>query len=189
MELNNVTLFGIDTVNFDKLQMAAEISSMNITFADTVLLSDKDLTINNVHEYSKFLLQNTHKFVKTEFVLIIQADGFILNPTAWDNRFLDYDYIGAPWPNGMVGNGGFSLRSRRLMERVSKITYYPRNEDAFICQDYYDLLTSEGYTFAPEELANTFSFEGNYKRGRKWNGEFGFHSFKVTDLSNYFKRK
>ena len=41
------------------------------------------------------------------------------NPAAWDAAFLDCDYLGAKWfwhNDGMrVGNGGFSLRSRRLL--------------------------------------------------------------------------
>lgn len=40
-------------------------------------------------------------------------------------RFMEYDYIGAPWlgpvcenPHVRIGNGGFSLRSRALMEDI-----------------------------------------------------------------------
>lgn len=47
-------------------------------------------------------------------------------PNASQVRFLDNEYIGAPWkhpvppcPNG-VGNGGFSLRDIRAMLRITK---------------------------------------------------------------------
>jgi hypothetical protein len=42
--------------------------------------------------------------------------------------FLDYDFIGAPWPEGqeenslLVGNGGFSLRSKsKLLACLAKV--------------------------------------------------------------------
>ena len=31
-------------------------------------------------------------------MLIVQDDGFIINKNLWDEEFLSYDYIGAPWP-------------------------------------------------------------------------------------------
>ena len=49
--------------------------------------------------YSKFMLQDLYKFVDTKFCLVIQSDGFVINPNLWTNQFLEYDYIGAPWPN------------------------------------------------------------------------------------------
>ena len=49
----------------------------------------------------------------------MQWDGYAVNPGAWDAAFLDCDYLGAKWSwhkDAMrVGNGGFSLRSRRLL--------------------------------------------------------------------------
>ena len=56
--------------------------------------------------------------IKTEFMLGIHDDGFVINPNLWTDQFLKYDYIGAPWSHTIpyygqkyrVGNGGFSLR-------------------------------------------------------------------------------
>ena len=33
----------------------------------------------------------------------------------FDDKFLKYDYIGAPWVNRNVGNGGFSFRNKNIM--------------------------------------------------------------------------
>ena len=30
--------------------------------------------------------------------MLIHSDGYVINPSAWRDDFLDYDYIGAPWP-------------------------------------------------------------------------------------------
>ena len=38
------------------------------------------------------------EYINSEHVLVIQDDGHIVNPDIWDDNFLDYDYIGAPWP-------------------------------------------------------------------------------------------
>lgn len=57
-----------------------------------------------------------------EKILIYQEDSCIFNSNIDD--FLQYDYIGAPWPIGqddnanLVGNGGFSLRSKSVMLKV-----------------------------------------------------------------------
>lgn len=36
-------------------------------------------------------------YIETPHVLVVQYDGFILNPDAWTDEFLEYDYVGAPW--------------------------------------------------------------------------------------------
>ena len=62
-----------------------------------------------------------NNYFDTDYVLTFQSDGFILNPDAWTDEFFNYDYIGAPWGDNRyaVGNGGFSFRSKKLMNFVS----------------------------------------------------------------------
>ncbi len=73
-------------------------------------------------EYSNFVFRRLHSHVSSSYIIVGQWDGFILNPELWDDDWLSYDYIGAPWPQFEppynVGNGGFSLRSRRLLEAL-----------------------------------------------------------------------
>lgn len=120
--------------------------------------------------------------VKTSHFLTVQWDGWVLDAQAWDPAFLDYDYIGAPWhwhpPGSQVGNGGFSLRSRRLMEFLAerrKRFRYSYPEDDVICRRYRPALEAEGFRFAPVELAFRFSFE----HGRPSDfPTFGYHDFR-----------
>lgn len=80
----------------------------------------------DAREYNRFMLQDLHKYVDTPHVLTFQTDGFILNPQLWDDDFLNYDYIGAPWADPQplrVGNGGFSLRSQKMLKRGSELEY------------------------------------------------------------------
>ena len=69
--------------------------------------------------YSRFVLKSLLEHVETPHVLLIQWDGYVVNPAAFEPAFLECDYIGAKWfwfNDGMrVGNGGFSLRSRKLL--------------------------------------------------------------------------
>ena len=135
------------------------------------------MSINSRQAYSKFVLQELHKYIKTDYVLMVQWDGWIINKNAWTDQFLDYDYIGAVWPwhpEGLrVGNGGFSLRSKKLLELTAepKFQYSDKNEDDLICHLNRDFLVSNGIKFAPENLARQFSFEREVTNLET----FGFH--------------
>jgi hypothetical protein len=68
--------------------------------------------IGSKEAYSYFCTYNLSKYVEGTHCLIVQPDGFILNPKAWTNSFLKYDYIGAPWrfkDEHNVGNGALAL--------------------------------------------------------------------------------
>lgn len=133
------------------------------------------------------MIKDLHKYVDTDFAMCIQWDAFILNPDAWEEDFLSYDYIGAPWwfsDDRNVGNGGFSIRSRKFLEVASTLPLKNFNpEDLVLCRTYRNLLLERDIRFAPEALAAKFSREGNQKYGRTWKGEFGFHDFEMTDVS------
>lgn len=128
-------------------------------------------------EYSHFVLRRLPALIRSPFVLVTQWDGFVVDPSAWSDEFLGYDYIGAVWPDQpaqrCVGNGGFSLRSQRLLQagldpRIS--VEHP--EDLMLASRFRDLLEREhGVRFAPPPLARRFAFENEAPRGAC----FGFH--------------
>ena len=72
--------------------------------------------------YSQLMLKSLLPHIDTPHALVIQWDGYVVNARAWDPAFLDCDYIGAKWywhGDGLrIGNGGFSLRSRRLLRAL-----------------------------------------------------------------------
>lgn len=151
-------------------------------------------------EYNYITLQLIPKVVEEDYNLIIHADGFAVNPDAWDDEFLRYDYIGARWNNGLVGNGGFSLRSRKLYDALIqlKVPYktedFPRHivddpqnyvydsfgekvipEDNIICKIYRAVLSSHyGISFPSSDIVEKFSIEHNMQS--PWLGKsLGFH--------------
>jgi hypothetical protein len=100
----------------------------------------------NYHEYGWFMMFALWRVVHTEFALVVQEDGWVVNADNWRDEFLNCDYIGAPihlaridtpqgtyWRNHFawadelhkpdhvvrpIQNGGFSLRSRRFMRAL-----------------------------------------------------------------------
>lgn len=76
----------------------------------------------NSRTYSEFVASREFLAqIHTETFLIAQTDSMI-NPNQKGllQKFLQYDYVGAPWPwdHLHVGNGGFSLRKRSAMLRI-----------------------------------------------------------------------
>jgi hypothetical protein len=202
----------IDAIN------ALRVSSHYINFGEILLISPtlpielpkniKHININKITwiEYNQFIISELYKYINTEYCILIQTDGFILNAHLWTNEFLKYDYIGhafdfinCPWQiNGVdpkiveqkgilglnrVGNGGFSFRSKKLLKTTSEIPYKcEKGEDAFICNDNYDFLIKKEIKFASVEIADLFS-----KDYSKYNTDtFGFHGNKEI-LKNIYE--
>lgn len=189
LQLNEVTLIGVDCVNIERLILACEISRKNVVFGDIKLLTSipskhpYTIPIRNlasIRDYSNFMIKDLYYFIETKYALVIQWDGFLLSPSSWKNYFLNYDYIGAPWKDHSVGNGGFSLRSRALLRQLAeddKISnFHP--EDFVICKYYRKYLERKGFAFPSEHIALEFSVES-----QSWDGQFGFHQTDITKFN------
>lgn len=146
-------------------------------------------SIASVDDYSRFVMKELDRHIRTDFALLVQYDGFVLNPDCWSAEFQRYDYVGARWPFGdamSVGNGGFSLRSKRLLRALQDPQFAPVDpEDMAICRAYRPVLEERyGIRFAPEEVADRFSFEAVPPDGQT----FGFHGLEhlveVFDMSD-----
>lgn len=143
--------------------------------------------ISSIVDYNQIMLKELSEHIETDHFLIVQYDGFAVNKSLWDNDFLSYDYIGAPWvhttPNGIsCGNGGFSLRSKKLVDALNDPVISLDlnikdgfNEDLIICNKFGDYLTStHGLKFAPRIVAERFSFEKSTKHMA--GNTFGMHA-------------
>ena len=126
---------------------------------------------------------NLHSRIKTPYVLTIQDDGFPLRP-GLEEFVGKWDYVGAPWVRHatyydvypakyMVGNGGFSLRSKRLCEIASRVYkkcfssfpywWYFFGDDTFYCRTlrFWCRLAVRGISWPTVEEATLFSIENN----------------------------
>ena len=208
ISLPDVTLLSITSVKIEQTQLALMVSSKDIEFAKVKLLCSSlpssklpyieyiEIPKINYMDYSRIMIKDLYKFFETKFCLIVQADGFVVNSDFWNNDFLNYDYIGAPWPEKVqvnpgkwflsfnqnkVGNGGFSIRSNKLAKVTSKIdfnnlTFPVKFEDVIICHYLYKDMIKQGIKFAPLELAAQFSIESPKNLyGQNIDKVFGFH--------------
>lgn len=188
LQLPSITLCAVDCVAPSLAARAMDRCLDHCVFGDAILLSDRPADtharwiqiepLRSIDAYNRFLLQDLANHVQTDHVLIVQWDGFITDANAWQDRFLDYDYIGARWPwhptGSDVGNGGFSLRSRRLLEACTSPGFQriPGPEDDLICRHNRPYLEKfHGIRFAPAEVADRFAYERNEPQAPT----FGFH--------------
>ncbi|OYU75419.1 MAG: hypothetical protein CFE32_14375 [Alphaproteobacteria bacterium PA3] len=189
LELPQITLVAVTSVNVAATVIALERSMAQIAFGAVRLIADhapEDLPsgvewvpiapLASASAYSSFILERLADHIATSHCLLVQWDGHIIHPQRWRPEFLDQDYIGAAWPQfddgHDVGNGGFSLRSRALLEACRAPGFHPSHpEDLAIGRANRAWLESQGLRFAPPALADAFSSE----RQGDPTVSFGFH--------------
>jgi hypothetical protein len=141
----------------------------------------------NKDEYNRFVIERLADLVPEGFALVVQWDGYARNPSMWTDRFLDYDYIGAPFPLStitspfrfLVGNGGFSLRSHKWLQTTKSIKHLfnGMDEDRWMTIKMREKYIASGCEIAPQKIAARFSMEKRTLRFPFWNwkNSFGFH--------------
>lgn len=223
INLPDVTLFTIDTTGeIDKTLRALYTSMSGINYGAVKLVTTKEqiekhkehlekdgitleepvIEVNNYNDYNYYVVYKLREHIETSHCLLVQPDGFVLFPEKWDDSWLEYDYIGAPWayvedsyidPFGnhhRVGNGGFSLRSKKLLDVPSKVEvpwevnnsdfyWMPPgvvnyHEDGNICVHNRHIFVEQGCKFAPVEVAVKFSQEARVPECEGIT-PFGFH--------------
>jgi hypothetical protein len=189
LALQDVTLCAVTAVNHELTVWAMQECLKHCSFADVVLISDRPVEApfrvelmppfpDGTH-YAPFVCRELTKYTPSPFNLLVQYDGYIVEPKAWSEQFYDYDYIGAKWPwhaeNRRVGNSGFCLRSKRLLDILAETPLPPPGkfvDDEFIChtlrghlENFYNI------KIAPEPIADRFAYERHVPEGPS----FGFH--------------
>jgi hypothetical protein len=196
--MKSITLVIYDTDCYTLANEAVDQTLKHFKFDDVLIFSDKTEPwhskkvqvvdkITKKGQYDNFILNQLPDYVNTSHFLIIQFDGFVINPGEWSNLFLHYDYIGAPWPQANhgpmnVGNGGFSLRSKKLADLGKALKYdYEKDkihEDLYICQTKRPYFEQQGLHFPHESVASHFSAESYIYRYPT----FGFHNIRFMPL-------
>ena len=152
--------------------------------------------LTSLEDYSRFMIRDLHRHVSTDFALVVQWDGYVLNGGAWTDDFHRFDFGGAPFqPANVVGNGGFGLRSKKLLQACSELpTGSDHPEDAAISLHFRAYLEKQGIKFMPPDLARKLSIESRSWDGEEWKGipnkytdSLGFHSY-LTPLPKHIDR-
>jgi hypothetical protein len=112
----------------------------------------------SVSDYNNLLSNKDFwNYLYGDKILIYQDDTFIFKNNIDD--FISWDYIGAPWPEFKIGNGGFSLRTKQCMIDVintkSNIDGYP--------EDLYFTETMNEYKIGKiADYNSAFQFSSEY---------------------------
>jgi hypothetical protein len=192
VNLPDVTVCAVTSVNVAATVQAVIACLAHARFAACKIFTDSPLQVANPDitvvpieritssaAYSDFVLNRLVEHVDTSHCLIVQWDGYVIDGSRWRSEFLAYDYMGARWPQfddgHDVGNGGFSLRSKRLMEACLHREFMPIHpEDLAIGRKNRPWLEAKGMRFAPRDLADAFSAErtGNLETSFGYHGVF-----------------
>ncbi len=189
LHLPDVTLCTVTTVNHELSVRAINECLRHCSFGDVVMISDQSVEapfrveimppFASGWEYAPFICQKLTNYTSTAFNLLVQYDGYVCDPAAWTDEFLDYDYIGPKWPwhreNRRVGNSGFCLRSKKLLDILAETPLPPTGEfvdDIFICHAMREPLEKNyGIRIGTEEIADKFAYERHVPNAPS----FGFH--------------
>lgn len=195
LKLHNITLIALTNKDFNGHEKALHKSCEGIEWGGVKLIWDEK--IKSIDDWNYKIIYELHNYVQTDYAMLVHADGYVINPSAWREEFLEYDYIGAPWPLPLddysyrtprgelirVGNS-VSLRSKRCLELPSKLnlpwrTYYGNtNEDGFLCVHNREILSRHGVKFAPLEVAKYFSREHDIPENQGIE-TFAFHTVDI----------
>jgi len=210
LDLKDTTLICVDCRDISRTVKVMERCEELVDFGAVKLLTTLETDYHGKVDcphiashvmYSIFMLKELYKYVDTKYMLVVQSDGFILNPQSWDNAWKQYDYIGPLFNQwDIVGNGGFSFRSKALMQFMatlvpnwditkegaddlqSKMSCY---EDGAISLNYKELVEMNGFKIAPCEVGARFAQGGNATPHYQFEYPFGFHGcWKRVDLES-----
>lgn len=196
LQLPTVTLCIIDSIDANRAIKVLEHCKSMVDFGSVKLLTHiptdypervRIKPLNTLISYSIFMLTKFHEYFDTPHVLIVQRDGWILNPESFNPEWLELDFIGPIFmQDDRVGSGGFSLRSKKIMEAVSKTLpewdwsqrqAHEMQKDIPFYEDGVLSLTefSKDYKTASLEQAANWGQGGNRNPKYFRNKPFGFH--------------
>ena len=192
LELPQVTLIALGSVNIEGMFNALEQSQKGIKWGAVKLITE--IHCKTIDEWNHAIIFDLRRFIDTPFCMLVHPDGFVVNPESWNPDWLNYDYIGAPWPlptddysyrtpDGeivRVGNS-VSLRSKEMLElpfrlEVAWRSYFGNtNEDGFLTCHNRRLFQHMGARYAPIEVAKYFSREMEIPENQDVDKPFAFH--------------
>ena len=204
LNLPTVTLMCVDCVSASRARAVLEECKSLCDFAAVKLLTSEPTDyehaipiepLRSLNDYSAFMLKKLSLHFDTPHVQIVQHDGWILDPEAWDPEWLKLDYIGPLFlqhealMESSVGSGGFSLRSKALTDAIEALlppwdgehSYDGSSgnnwghEDGVISCHLRQTLLAQGFRYGSADQAIQYAYGGN--RTFFAQKTFGFHGF------------
>jgi len=212
MDLRDVTYLAIFANETDKIYQdidsiikIGQNSSRGLNFGRKIVYTFKEPTVDpkdfeikmiqeiDFKDFNGQILKFYAEAFETKFMINFHSDGFIQNPYAWSNDFLNFDYIGAVnYYRGetLCGNGGFSLRSKNLCEKSYHLFEKNKSEleglpeDVIVSYLLRSDLEENGFSFADLDTASKFSTEHYSTNSDYFQSSFGMHE--IDSLSSRF---
>jgi hypothetical protein len=193
--------------------------NLNKSFIEEILINTeflsrkiKLISLNldnlNINEYNKlFFSEFYYKNINSEFFLVFQTDTLLSDIYSKNiYNFIKYDYVGAPWNNNLVGNGGFSLRKKsKMLELINEGGFIKENneyhyEDRFFSKTInldkiYNNLFKPDFNIAKEFSVENVFCENSIGLHKPWNHLkneeieiLKTHFFDLEELINLHKK-
>ena len=207
INLPDVTLVCTTSIRIPEHLRAIKVCCKNINFGDIVFIShekpenlpdeirfERYPYIKGIMDFNWLMFENVGEFINTSHALFCQDHAHVLNHNLWRDEWLKFDYLGSPWAivedayltdageRIRVGNGGWSLRSRLLMnlpkKHKIKLTHreYFWNEDGNICVYHRDRFLDLGVKYGTLEESVIFGYENPIPENNYGNLKtFGYH--------------
>lgn len=175
LSLPNVTLVAMGSTDIEGMRKALDYSASKVNFGEVKLIEHP---CNGIDAWNKAIVFDLGGYISTPYALLIHPDGGIGQADSWNDKWLEYDYIGSPWPlptddfsyrdiKGQIQRVGnsVSLRSKKLMDLPKKLGmewksfHGNTNEDGYICVNMRHVFEENGCKFAPFEEAVKFGCE------------------------------
>lgn len=202
LHLPSVTMVATDTFMPERTMKALRLAADSVEFAEIVLvclpgfvpkeplrglrLFYVDIT-DARRKREEFLVGRMAETYATPFCLHMEWDAGIGNSYSWNSDWLQYDFIGAPWPfndNHVVGNTGFALMSKAFNQATSEVADLHCDEldtsDYYMCRTLRPTLEKRFIRFAPKEVAAKFSCENV-----PYVEQFGWHGKETAKLNGW----
>jgi hypothetical protein len=201
LDLSSTTLVCADCVDANRAVRVLNRCMQHATFGAVKFLTSLKTSfpyaapiphLASLEAYSVFMLTHLHRHISTPHMLVVQRDGYIINPDKWNPDWLNYAYIGPLFNQyDIVGSGGFSFRSKAAMGAIAgwlpdwdgtpqSAARIQRGlglyEDGIVSMRLRSQLEDKGFRFPSAETASLFAAGGNRNEDYYVERPFGFHA-------------
>lgn len=185
--INDEWNLNIYTTSEKKSKYKKILNNLNIEYKIHIIKK-----FENVNYYSNLLKSNFFwNNIHEDYVLIFQYDSLAFSK--FNYEFLNYNYIGAQWPDHIQqikgiynGNGGTSLRNVKTMRMITRKYNYIISNEFITPEDIYfsKYLFKENLLMNDPNICDQFSFENSHSNNSIY-GHAIYESIQLDKLENY----
>jgi len=212
-KVSDVTLLAISSNRVEGNVAALERCMNLMEFGAVKFLSHKNpdslpdgiqfeecMELKSIKDFDYYAFLELGKHVQTSHCLMVQDHAYILHPEIWKDTWLRWDFCGALWEERpefisvstgtmvRIGNGGFSLRSKRIMDLPKKLGLPLiedrgfSNDDGLVNSFYRKTFLENGIKYPEATDIPEFSYENDVPENIHITKFFGYHRNKCARM-------